>query len=126
MIPVSVLPPTAVRAEAAHTLINGEGLIVYNLLTNALSIPINAMADSNAYGIILPFNPMTAINDNITQVNAMGGAYPIWLQLAAAASLAAMLIGVLASVVSPGPIVGAIFPIAVAGIWLTGRAAGGR
>jgi hypothetical protein len=51
---------------------------------------------------------------------------PVWLQCAALISLAEVVIGVVAVLVHPGPVSGAIFPLALASIGLTGWAAGER
>jgi len=51
---------------------------------------------------------------------------PLWLQCAAFACLAEVVIGVIAVIVHPSPVSGAMFPLALASIWLTGWAAGER
>jgi hypothetical protein len=51
---------------------------------------------------------------------------PLWLQCAALISLAEVVIGMIAVIVHPGPVSGAIFPLALGSIWLTAWAAGER
>jgi hypothetical protein len=58
--------------------------------------------------------------------DARGRPPPLWLQCAAVVSLAGVPIGVIAVLVHPSPLSGAIFPLALASIWLTGWAAGER
>ena len=52
-----------------------------------------------------------------------GSRYPAWLGLLALGSFVALFGGVAAVMVSPTPAAGAIFPLGVAGLWLTGKLA---
>jgi hypothetical protein len=61
-----------------------------------------------------------------SQVDAAAIRPPLWLQCAAIVCLAEVVIGVIAVLVHPSSVSGAIFPLALASIWLTGWAAGER
>jgi hypothetical protein len=69
---------------------------------------------------------VTSRRDAATEFDTTLQRPPVWLQCAAVVSLAAVVIGMVAVLVHPGPVSGAIFPLALAGIGLTGWAAGER
>ncbi len=49
--------------------------------------------------------------------------YPVWLETLAGMSFIAVIIGLIAAVVSPNAATGLIFPAGLAGVWLSSRVA---
>jgi hypothetical protein len=49
--------------------------------------------------------------------------YPVWLETLAGMSFIAVVIGLIAAVVSPNAATGLIFPAGLAGVWLSSRVA---
>jgi hypothetical protein len=49
--------------------------------------------------------------------------YPVWLETLAGLSFVFILIGLIVAVVSPNEATGVIFPVGLAGVWLSSRVA---